>query len=46
MWIYLYTSRKIWNRANSEHIKDYRMRLDECLLCFTLYLLIVYNVLI
>ena len=31
-----YTSRKIWNRANSEHIKDYRMRLDECLLSFTL----------
>ena len=31
-----YTSRKIWNRANNEHIKDYRMRLDECLLSFTL----------
>ena len=31
-----YTARKIWNRANSEHINDYRMRLDECLLSFTL----------
>ena len=31
-----YTQRKIWNKANSEHIKDYGMRLDKCLLSFTL----------
>ena len=32
----IYTPRKIWNRTNCEHINDYRMRLDDCLLSFTL----------
>ena len=31
-----YTPRKIWSKANSKHINDYRMRLDDCLLSFTL----------
>ena len=32
----IYVPRKVWNRTNSEYINDYRMRLDDCLLSFTL----------
>ena len=32
----IHAPRKVWNRTNSEHINDYRMRLDDCLLSFTL----------
>ena len=32
----IYTPRRIWNRTNREHINDYRMSLDDCLLSFTL----------
>ena len=35
--IKIYTSIKVWNRTNSEHINDYRIKLDDCLLSFTLH---------
>ena len=32
----IYTPKSIWKKTNSEHINDYRMRLDDCLLFFTI----------
>ena len=31
----IYAPRKVWNRTNSEHINDYRIRLDDCLFTLT-----------